>query len=84
LFSDLLHENKNYDPQKIVDKVLNRLCKVTINIPVFKYLKAIGVALKEECESRYAYLKNIIDRDFDGFKPKNQEKSFLRNHSKNT
>jgi hypothetical protein len=82
----LLHENKNYDPQQIVDKVLNRLCKNKniLNIPILKYLKAIGITSKEECESRYAYLKNIIDRDFDNFKSKNHEKSFLRDHSNKT
>lgn len=84
LISDLLHENRGYDAQQIVENVLRRAGRNSQNIPVFKYLHEIGIrSLKDYKESDLA-LDKWVQRDISNFRVKMYSRSFLNNYQHQT
>lgn len=84
LFSDLLHNNKDYDPRQIVDNVLCRVCRNTPNIPAFKYLNAIGIDTKEKHDASSLNLNKVTGRDLKDFRSKSYAKAFFRTYRHKT
>jgi hypothetical protein len=81
LFHDLLHEDRHYNPQLIVDNVVKRAGKNTKNIPVFKYLREIGINAQEDYDGAFLDLDKWVKRDFKDFRVKMYQQSlFKRRH----
>jgi len=80
LFSDFLHGDKDYDSKQIVEFSLERLCKNTPNIPVFKYLRDTGITSEEEYNKSGINLKKVIARKFSDFRSKSYRKAFFSNY----
>lgn len=76
LINDLLHETKGYDAQKIVENVLKRAGRNTQNVPVFKYLRAIGVDSKEKYVASGLKLDKWVYRELKEFRVKMYAKPF--------
>lgn len=80
LILDLLHDDKNYDAEQLLGSVLINVSKTTNNVPVFKYLKSIGISNQELYLARGLSLDKLVNRTFDNYKSKNYIKSFFKNH----
>ncbi len=48
LIEDVLHDNRNFDPHSILSSVIKIAGKNSLNIPVFKYLHALGIDSEEK------------------------------------
>jgi hypothetical protein len=80
LITDLLHENKNYDAKQILDNVVTNVSRFTKNIPVFKYLKSVGITTHEEYEASDFSLNKCVIRDVKEFRANTYSKAFFRNY----
>ena len=80
LIHDLLHNEGRYDSQQIVDNVLKRAAKLTKNVPVFKYLRDIGIVDSELFEKSGLGLDKLVKRDLKDFQAKNYIRTFFRNY----
>ncbi|MFV0673118.1 SIR2 family protein [Variovorax sp. tm] len=76
LIADLLHNDRNYDAKKIVDTVIRRAGRNTPYIPVFKYLRGIGIDSKETYKKSGLDLNKWAERDIKLFKVKMYSKAF--------
>lgn len=47
LIHDALHQNRNYDPAKILQSAIPRAGRYTPYVPVYKYLKELGITDEE-------------------------------------
>ncbi|WP_374324958.1 SIR2 family protein [Aquipseudomonas alcaligenes] len=57
LISDALHENRNYDPEQVLRSAIPRAGRNTPYVPVYKYLRALGITDEE------SYKKSGLDLD---------------------
>jgi len=80
LFSDILHNNKNFDARQIVNHVIPRASKNTPNIPIFKYLKQLGINSEAECRSQNIDCEKIISRTLNDFRSRTYAKAFLKKY----
>ena len=80
LILDLLHESGGYDAQQIVDNVLKRAGRNTKNVPVFKYLRDIGIVDNESYEKSGLELDKLVKRDLKDFQAKTYTGTFFRNY----
>lgn len=80
LIIDLLHQNGGYDPQQIVDYVLKRAGRATPNVPVFKYLREIGIVDSESYEKSGLELNKLVKRDLKDFQAKTYTMPFFRKY----
>jgi hypothetical protein len=70
LISDVLHEDKNYDPDQIVTNVIKIVGRNTKNVPVFKYLREIGISSNDDYQSSGLKLDKWVMRDIKDFRIK--------------
>lgn len=80
LIADLLHGDKGYDPRQIVEHVVRVAGRNTKNIPVFKYLRAIGIESAEEYRLSGLALDKWVVRDSRDFRLKMYAAPFRRHH----
>jgi hypothetical protein len=80
LILDLLHDDKAYDAEQILNTVLQDVSKTTNNVPVFKYLQSIGVNNQELYIAKTLPLDKLVNRTFDSYRSKNYIQSFFKNH----
>lgn len=78
LISDLLHNNRNYDSNRIIDTVIRRAGRNTPYVPVFKYLRAIGIDNKEAYKKSGLDLNKWVSRDVKRFRVKMYSKVFFK------
>ncbi|MGP9677412.1 SIR2 family protein [Halomonas sp. AOP27-A1-41] len=80
LFEDLLHEDKAYDCEQILNTVAPKVCKSTPNVPVFMYLRKAGINNdKDYRESGYS-LDKVVYRDLKKLRVVSYKKPFFRNY----
>ncbi|MBE0697586.1 MAG: SIR2 family protein, partial [Anaerolineaceae bacterium] len=84
LLADLLHEDRNYDAQQIVENVVRSAGRNTKNIPVFKYLHAIGIDSEEKYQASGYQLDKWVKRDLKDFRVKTYAGPFFRNYRRQT
>lgn len=77
LIADLLHADRNYDAKLILDYVVKYTGRSTKNIPVFKYLRDIGINNQAEYEASELTLNKWVNRNLDEFKAKTFLKPFF-------
>lgn len=78
LISDLLHDDRHYDSQRIVDSVIRRSGRNTPYVPVFKYLRAIGIQSDAEYRHSGLDLDKWVQRDIKKFRVKMYSKAFYK------
>jgi len=62
LFEDLLQNNKNYHANSVLDSVIPNAGKHSPNIPVFKYLKEVGIEGYDDYKRSYLSLDKWVLR----------------------
>jgi hypothetical protein len=80
LILDILHENGGYTAHLIVNNVLKRAGRSTKNVPVFKYLRDIGIFDNESYERSGLELDKLVKRDLKDFRAKTYMRTFFRNY----
>ncbi|MVF20910.1 hypothetical protein EVC37_04745 [Methylocaldum sp. BRCS4] len=80
LIEDLLLDNKGFDHQQIVDNVLPRASKNTPYIPVFKYLRSIGIDSEEKYRLANICLDKVVKKEVKDFRLKMYSRPFFRNY----
>jgi hypothetical protein len=81
LMSDLLVEDRGYDAQRIIPNVIRRAGRNTPNVPVFKYLAALGIKDQESYVTSGFALDKWVDRPLKDFRLKGYKaKFFARRH----
>ena len=70
LIHDLLHEDRNYDAQQVIDNVIGTAGKGTKNVPVFKYLREIGINGPEQYGEHLHFLDKWVKRDLKDYRVK--------------
>lgn len=77
--SDVLHNNKDYDPDLLLTHALKGLIRETKNVPIFKYFRAVGINSIEDYEkSKYKNEKfdKCVYRKLADYKVKQISNSF--------
>lgn len=80
LIVDVLHEKDCYDAQQIVDNVVRRAGKNTQNVPVFKYLRQIGIDSADAYKASGLALDKWVKRDLKDFRVKGYSTAFFRKY----
>jgi hypothetical protein len=83
LITDLLHENKKYDPQRIISNVIKKAGRNTKNVPVFKYLHEIGVDSEKSYKEKKIDLDKWVNRDIKDFRVKMYAVPFYKRRHQN-
>ncbi|UYB51919.1 SIR2 family protein [Xanthomonas sp. AM6] len=78
LIHDLLHEDRAYDARQIVDFAIRSAGRNTKNVPVMKYLRAIGINSRDEYIASGLALDKWVDRDVKDFRTKQYAAPFRR------
>lgn len=63
LIGDALHDNRGYDPKKVVESVVARVGRYSPYVPVFKYLRAMGIDCEDAYKKLGLNLSKWIDHD---------------------
>lgn len=80
LITDLLHDSQDYDADKILKDVVPTESKSTPNIPVFKYLRRLGIDSQESYEKSEYELDKMVNRDIKSLGLKQYTRAFFRNY----
>lgn len=67
IFEDLILNNKHFDPKKLIDSTISLLPKQTKFVPIFKYLKELGINTKAEYEKSGLQLNRLAIRKASDF-----------------
>jgi hypothetical protein len=78
LIADVLHDDHNYDANRIIDTVIRRAGRNTQYVPVFKYLRSIGIDSAEAYKQSGLDLDKWVMRDLKKFKVKMYSKVFFK------
>ncbi|VEJ20691.1 SIR2 family protein [Neisseria animaloris] len=78
LIDDLLLENHDYDPTQLLEHVIPSLLRNSPNVPIFKYLKAVGITTEDN------YLSSNYKGKFDKSLRRKELKDFGVNSVKRT
>ncbi len=80
LIADLLHNNKNYDATQILQRVIVSQLRFSKNLPVFKYLKEIGIDSQDKYDKSGLNISKCVNRDIKEFKARTYTKSHFKNY----
>ncbi|WP_279474620.1 SIR2 family protein [Aeromonas veronii] len=80
LLEDILHQNKSFDCDQILDLVAPRTCKHTPYVPVFKYLRELNINSLEEYKASKYKLDKIVLKDIKSYRMKTYSKPFFRHY----
>ncbi|MFM0386498.1 SIR2 family protein [Paraburkholderia dipogonis] len=83
LISDLIHENKKYDANRIVTSVIKKAGRNTQNVPVFKYLHEIGINSEKSYSEKKLDLDKWVNRDLKDFRVKMYSGPFYKRRHQN-
>lgn len=80
LYRDILHDDGDYDNERVLNSVAPDALKNSPNVPVFKYLNQLGIKTKEAYAASDYALDKTINRDFKKLGAPSCKKSFFRNY----
>lgn len=80
LIVDVLHEKECYDARQIVDNVVRRVGRNTQNVPVFKYLRKVGIDSADAYKKSGLALDKWVKRDLKDFRVKMYSAPFFRKY----
>jgi hypothetical protein len=78
LIADALHENRNYDAKKIIESTIRRAGRGTPYVPVYKYLREIGVDSEDVYNAKGLDLDKWAKYDHGKFRIKQYEPTFFK------
>lgn len=78
LIGDLLHGDREYDSSRIINTVIRRAGRNTPYIPVFKYLREMGIDSKDSYQKSGLDLGKWVSRDVKKFRVKMYSKAFFK------
>lgn len=78
LISDLLHNNKAYEPNKIIESVIRRAGRNTPYIPIYKYLAATGIEKQADLKELESTHSKWLNRQQKDYQAKNYKASFFK------
>lgn len=84
LIEDLLLDNKNYDHAQVVHSVLPRVIRNTPYVPVFKYLRSIGIDSEQKYEEASLQLNKVVKKELKEYKLKMYSKAYFRSYRHKT
>lgn len=67
IFEDLISNNKHFDARKLVDTTISLLPSQTKFVPIFKYLRELGINSKAEYEQSGFKLDRLVNRKAEDF-----------------
>lgn len=78
LFKDIVHDKSEFDPEILLSTTIPVCEKTTKYVPVYKYLKKIGINSHDEYkESKYS-LRSVDEFAIKDFRNKQYQNSFIR------
>jgi hypothetical protein len=80
LYRDILHDDGGYDCEQVLTHVVPRALKNSPNVPIFKYLRQLGIDDRDAYEASGYTLDKAINRDFKKLGVVSYKKSFFRNY----
>ncbi len=78
LIADALHESRNYNARKIIDFVIPRAGRGTPYVPVYKYLREIGIDSEDAYNKSGLQLDKWVKYDDEKFRLKMYEPAFAK------
>lgn len=67
IFEDLISNNKHFDAKKLIDTTISLLPKQTKFVPIFKYLRELGINSIEDYEKSGVNLDRLVKRKAEDF-----------------
>lgn len=67
IFEDLISDNKDFDPRKLIETTLSLLPRQTKFVPIFKYLRGLGINSQAEYTSSGIKLDRLVHRKAEDF-----------------
>lgn len=67
IFEDLISQNKNFDPRKLIDTTISLLPTQTKFVPIFKYLRELDINAKSDYEKSGYKLDRLVYRKAEDF-----------------
>lgn len=80
LIHDVLHDDMNYDPQQVVEHVVPRVGKNSRNVPLFKYLRSLGIDSLDAYRASGLLLDKFVVRELKEFRLAQYVAPFYRNY----
>jgi len=80
VFHDILHSDKGYDPQRILNDVIPNVGRGTKFIPVFKYLNEIGITNSSQYEEQGLELDKWAIKVSSDFRMRSYARPFIRKY----
>jgi hypothetical protein len=82
LIDDLLNDKGSFSSESIVNDVVPFLLKSTANVPVFKYLSAMGISSLSDYERHGLHVDKVVKRSLDKFGIKTVKKLYFKQRKK--
>ncbi len=79
IFSDLLYQDRNYDPKLILNSVISDIGKNITYLPLFHYLNKLGITDDNSYKASGFNLEKWIVKDVKKFQENNYRKNFDKN-----
>jgi len=80
LLRDLIHEDQAFDSEQVLKNVAPKVCKRSPNVPVFFYLRKLGVDSQEKYSDSEFDLDKVVLRSLKSFRVESYKKPFFRNY----
>lgn len=80
LLRDLIHEDQDLDGEKVLRHVAPKACKNSPNVPVFYYLRKLGIHSQEKYSESDFELDKVVLRDIKSFRADSYKKPYFRNY----
>ena len=80
LIEDLLYENKNFEHEQILSRVLPRSIKNTPYVPVYMYLNKQGIKNNQEYGSSGYNLDKVVKKSLKDYRVKMYSKPYFRSY----
>jgi len=78
IFYDLIYQDKNYNPDKILNSVMSDIGRNITYLPLFHYLNKLGIKSKNDYEKSNLKLDKWIILKIETLRQKSYEKSFSK------
>lgn len=83
LIEDVLHDNKGYDANQVLEHAIKNAGRNTPNVPIFKYLRAAGINSIADYRKSLLQLDKWVVRDIREYRSFKTYASPFRNHHRN-
>ena len=82
LFKDVLHDNRGFDAKQLLENTIRHVGKGTQYVPVFKYLRAMGIDSSTKYKDSGLPLDKWVMRDIKTFRSDGYKAGFFKQRHK--